>query len=112
MKWFKKAADQGHQKAKDVLLKIQAATPSSLQNTGLSLKDNGHAWQAASRDKRIALCMEIVSGTGLPNDYKYWLYNIDDCYRTSETLDLSIQLVVDTIKMQISINERQKYLGR
>jgi TPR repeat protein len=119
IKWLSKAADQGYQKSKDALLKIQAATPSSPQHTGLSLADTGNAWKEASMSARTALCKTIArdyGSGGLTNDYKYWLYNIDDFYRTSGTLGLSIERVVNTIDMQILIKEnqleRQKYLGR
>jgi hypothetical protein len=137
MKWFEKAAARGDLAAHCIITR-NAVTPPNKESSSdskapgskhtssmsdsdskapgskhtLSMSDNGSAWKAASRDKRIELCREIGYGTGLTNDYKYWLYNIDDCYRTPETLELSIQLVVDTIKMQILINERQKYLGR
>jgi len=119
IKWLSKAADQGYQNSKDALLKIQAATPSSPQYTGLSLKDTGNAWKEASMSARTALCKTIArdyGSTDLTNDYKYWLYNIDECYRTSETLWLPIDLVVKTIQTTHWANEkrkeRQKYLGR
>jgi TPR repeat protein len=108
IKWLRKAADQGHQKAKDALQRVQEATP-------LSLQDTGSAWKEASMSARTEFCKTLArdyGSNGLTNDYKYWLYHIDDWYRTSETLGLSIEVVVNTLNMQISINERQKYLGR
>jgi len=108
IKWLRKAADQGHQKAKDALQRVQEATP-------LSLNDNGQAWKAASMSERTALCNTIArdyGSGGLTNDYKYWLYNIDDIYNDRYCVGMSIKLVVRDIRAAQSINERRKYLGR
>ena len=133
LKWLQLPTGQVSSWAQDKIREIKAREMSeksegvvqnraaSVARAALSLNDNGHAWQEASMSARTALCSDIAGyygGNSLTKDYKYWYYNIDECYRyrPSETLGLSIEFVVKTIETTRSINEgiaeRQKYLGR